>query len=158
MPDPTVATCLWFEKDAEKAAEYYVSLFPDAKITSTTPQIGQDGKPVGVLIVEFELRGQRYQGLNGGPHYKLSPAASISVLVETQDELDHYWDHLLADGGSEMQCGWLEDRWGLSWQIVPRALMRLTAQDDRAAAARVVQAMMGMVKIDIAALEAASRS
>ena len=156
MQVPEISTCLWFERDAEIAAEFYVSLFETARITSTTPQVGQDGEQVGTLIVEFELQGQRYQGLNGGSHYQLSPAASISVLVEGQPEVDRLWSALLADGGTEMQCGWLQDRWGLSWQIIPRELHRLIGQPDRAAAARAIKAMMTMKKIDIAAMTSAA--
>lgn len=156
MSAPSVATCLWYENQAAEAARFYVSLFSDARITSETAQRDESGKPVGTLIVEFELMGQKYQGLNGGPHYQLSPAASIAVAVETQAEVDRLWDALLADGGVESRCGWLTDRFGLSWQIIPRALFRLTAQTDQKAATRVIEAMMGMVKIDVAALEAAS--
>lgn len=150
MPEPSVSTCLWFDTQAEEAARFYCSLFPDAAVTHVFPQ---HGDPEGrAFIVEFTLMGQAYSALNGGPHYKLTPAASIFVLVETQMEVDRLWNALL-DGGQPSRCGWLTDRFGLSWQIVPRALPRLLQQD---ASGRVLQAMLGMVKLDVAGLEAAA--
>ena len=148
---PTVETCLWFDSAGEAAARYYCSLFPDAAITEVFHQNGDPAAPA--FTVEFTLMGQRYWALNGGPHYKLTPACSISVHVETQGEVDRLWTALLEGGGLENRCGWLTDRWGLSWQIIPRALPRLLKSDR---AAPVLQAMMGMVKLDIAALEAAA--
>ena len=150
MPAPAVSTCLWYESQAEPAATLYCSLFPDARITSRMPAIGDPSG--GAFLVEFSLMGQSYIAMNGGPHYKLNPAASISVMVDTQAEVDHLWDTLL-HGGQPSRCGWLVDRYGLSWQIIPRALPRLLKQD---ATGRVMQAMMAMVKLDIAALEAAA--
>ena len=154
MPQPAVTTCLWFDSDAEAAAQFYVSLFPGARIVHIHRQIGAD-EPLGpAFLVEFELQGQRYAAMNGGPHYRLSPAVSIQVFVETQGEVDRLWEALL-DGGTESRCGWITDRYGLSWQIIPNALPRLIAGGgDRAA--RVLQAMSGMVKLDIAALETAA--
>ena len=152
MVDPLkVRTCLWFERDGEKAAELYVSLVPGSRITGTF-RTAPDGPP---LVVDFELAGVPYQALNGGPHYKLSPAASISVTTPDQAETDRLWHALLADGGEASHCGWLVDRYGMSWQIVPRALLDLLSAPDRAAAGRAMQAMLGMVKLDIAGLEAA---
>ena len=151
MAAPAISTCLWYEKDAEQAATLYCSLFPDAAITNI---FRQQGDPEDrAFLVEFSLMGQSYSAMNGGPHYKLTPAASIFALVDTQDEVDRLWAALLEGGGQESRCGWLVDRYGLSWQIIPRALTRLMQSDT---SGRVVQAMMGMVKIDVAALEAAA--
>jgi predicted 3-demethylubiquinone-9 3-methyltransferase (glyoxalase superfamily) len=147
----TVATCLWFDHDAEAAARFYCSLLPGSAVTRVFPALGD---PKGrAFMVEFDLMGQRYQAMNGGPHYVLNPAASIVVAVETQAEIDRLWAALLQDGGRESRCGWLTDRWGLSWQILPQALMQLISGD---ASGRVAQAMMAMVKMDIAGLEAAA--
>jgi predicted 3-demethylubiquinone-9 3-methyltransferase (glyoxalase superfamily) len=150
MPAPEISTCLWFDHQAEEAATLYCSLFDDARITEVMRHQG-DPK-AGAFTVAFTLMGQNYWGLNGGPHYKLSPAASITVYVDTQTEVDRLWSALLENGGVESQCGWLTDRFGLSWQIIPRALIRLLKADTSGG---VMQAMMGMVKLDIAALEAA---
>lgn len=148
-----VRTCLWFEGKGEEAARFYVSLIPHSRIESEfCPD--PEGPP---LVVNFTLGGTPYQVLNGGPHFKLTEAASISVLCEDQEETDRLWNAFLADGGAESQCGWLKDRFGLSWQVVPEALPRLLSDPDREAAGRAMQAMMGMRKIDIAALEAAHR-
>jgi predicted 3-demethylubiquinone-9 3-methyltransferase (glyoxalase superfamily) len=146
-----VRTCLWFEKAGLEAAKFYVSLLPDSRIDSEYPT--EAGKEP--ITVEFTLAGAPYQILNGGPHYKLSPAASISVLTDDQEETDRLWNALLADGGEESMCGWLSDRFGVSWQIVPERLPQLLSADDKAAAGRAREAMMKMQKIDIAALEAA---
>ncbi len=151
MIAPAISTCLWFESHAQEAATFYCSLFPDARITQV---FRQQGDPQNrAFLVEFTLMGQAYSAMNGGPHYKLTPAASVFVLVDTQAEVDHLWSALLADGGSPSRCGWLTDRYGLSWQIIPRALPRLMQADT---SGRVVQAMMTMVKIDVAGLEAAA--
>ncbi|MDP1670358.1 VOC family protein [Phaeovulum sp.] len=153
MTAASVATSLWFESGAEEAARYYCALFSDARIDDIFPQ---QGDPEGrAFLVEFTLQGQRFQAMNGGPHYRLTPACSISVQLDTQAEIDRIWAALLAGGGSESRCGWLTDRWGLSWQILPRALLRLLRGPN---ASPVTQAMMGMVKLDIAALQAAARS
>lgn len=148
----TVRTCLWFERGGEEAAAYYVSLLPDSQIDGVH-RTDPDGP---AFLVNFTLAGVPYQILNGGPHYRLSPAVSIAVTTPDQAETDRLWDALLADGGEENRCGWLTDRWGLSWQIVPEALIRLLSLPDRAAAARVQAAMMEMVKLDVAGLEAAA--
>ena len=152
MAAPAISTCLWYEKDAEQAATLYCSLFPDAAITNIFRQHGDPENRA--FLVEFSLMGQSYSAMNGGPHYKLTPAASIFALVEGQHEVDVLWAALLAGGGQESRCGWLTDRYGLSWQIIPRALTRLMQSDK---SGRVVQAMMEMVKIDVAALEAAAK-
>lgn len=146
-----VGTCLWLASGAEAAAEVYVSLFEDARIVHVTPRQGGEE----AFMVDFDLQGQRFTALNGGPHYHLSPAASIMVWLDTQEEIDRLWSVLLA-GGTALRSGWLTDRWGVSWQILPRALGRLMGSGDPAAAARVSAAMMGMGKLDIAALEAAA--
>jgi predicted 3-demethylubiquinone-9 3-methyltransferase (glyoxalase superfamily) len=138
-----VRTCLWFERQAKQAAEFYVSLLPDSRVET-----------VSELVVEFTLAGAPLMLLQGGPHYQLSPAASISVLTVDQAETDRLWAALL-EGGQESRCGWLVDRYGVSWQIVPQVLPELLGAQDRAAAGRVQQAMMQMSKIDIAGLEAA---
>ncbi|MEO8241287.1 MAG: VOC family protein [bacterium] len=151
MSAPSITTCLWYDSQAEEAATLYCSLFPDASITNRLPQIGD---PQGrAFLVEFTLMGQGYTAMNGGPHYTLSPAASMMVMVDSQAEVDRLWTALL-DGGQESRCGWLTDRFGLSWQIIPRALPRLMQADP---SGRVVRAMMGMIKLDIATLEAAAR-
>ncbi|MCM0021259.1 MAG: VOC family protein [Tagaea sp.] len=148
-----VRTCLWFEKNGARAAEYYVSLLPWSAIDA----VHAHGNQADPMIVEFTLHGAPMMILTAGPHYKLSPAASIAVLTEDQDETDRLWTRLIGDGGTESMCGWLTDRYGVSWQIVPEALPRLLGLPDRAAAARAQAAMMGMKKIDIAALEAAAK-
>lgn len=152
MSAPAISTCLWFDSHAEEAATLYCSLFPDAHITHVFRQHGDPQNRA--FLVEFTLMGQAFSAMNGGPHYKLTPAASIFVLVDSQAEVDHLWAALLQGGGQESRCGWLTDRYGLSWQIIPRALTRLMQSDT---SGRVVQAMQRMVKIDIAALEAAAR-
>jgi predicted 3-demethylubiquinone-9 3-methyltransferase (glyoxalase superfamily)/GNAT superfamily N-acetyltransferase len=150
---PKVATCLWYDDAAEEAARFYVSLLPDSRITSVARR-----EPDGpALVVEFTLAGAPYQALNGGPVYTHSEAASISVSTRDQEETDRLWEALTADGGCESRCGWLKDRFGVSWQIVPAPAMRLLGGPDRAAAERAWQAVLGMGKIDIAAVEAAHR-
>lgn len=147
---PKARTCLWFEKDGLEAATFYCSLLPDSRLEETgSPEEGP------AIVVNFTLAGAPYQILNGGPHYKLSPAASISVLTETQEETDRLWNALIADGGKESMCGWLEDRWGVSWQIVPEVMMNTLWSKDKEASMRARDAMLKMRKIDIAAIEAA---
>lgn len=146
-----VRTCLWFDGNGEEAANFYVSLLPDSRVESLF-RPAANGPP---LIVDFTLDGAPYQALNGGPHFKFTEAASISVLTKDQTETDRLWTALTANGGSESQCGWLKDRYGLSWQIVPEALPRFLTDPDRTAADRAMKAMLAMKKIDIAAVEAA---
>jgi predicted 3-demethylubiquinone-9 3-methyltransferase (glyoxalase superfamily) len=146
-----VRTCWWFNGKGLEAARHYVSLLPDSHIEGNVNPAG--GEP---LVVEFTLAGAPMMILNGGPHYAQTPAASISVLTDDQTETDRLWAALREGGGTESQCGWLADRFGVSWQIVPRRLPELLSSPDRAAAGRVQAAMMKMVKIDIAALEAAA--
>lgn len=147
-PKPKVRTCLWFESRGEEAAHFYVSLLPDSFI-ETVSRPDPDGP---ALVVELTLSGAPYMLLNGGPHYQLNPAASIAVRTGDQQETDQLWNALIADGGEESQCGWLVDRFGVSWQIVPEALMRMLDSEDRAAAGRASEAMMTMNKIDIAGI------
>lgn len=147
-----VRTCLWMESDGEAAARFYTALIPGSAIEDTA---GFRGGDVPALVVNFHLGGVPYMILNGGPHFALTPAASISVLTDDQSETDRLWTALTADGGQESQCGWLVDRWGLSWQITPRAVIGMTFADDAAAAERARQAMYGMTRLDIAAMRAA---
>jgi predicted 3-demethylubiquinone-9 3-methyltransferase (glyoxalase superfamily) len=139
-----VSTFLWFESQAEEAARLYCEIFPISKITQTSAQ-----------ATSFTIEDQRFVAFNGGPHYRLSPAVSLFVSCNTQDEVDALWNRFLAAGGKESKCGWLVDRFGLSWQIIPRQLLELMSDPDPAKAQRVVQAMLGMQKIDIAALQRA---
>ncbi len=152
-----ISPFLWFDTEAEPAAELYVSIFPNSKITSVS-RYGDagPGQPGAAMTVSFELDGLPVTALNGGPHFKLTEAFSMSVDCENQAEVDRYWDALIADGGQPSQCGWLKDRFGLSWQIVPRALPRLLSDPDRAKAQRVMAAMLKMSRLDVAALEAAA--
>lgn len=158
MAQHDIRTYLWFDDNGHEAADFYCSLFDDAAITDAVDHLREDGSVGPPLITSFHLMGQHYAAMNGGPHYLLSPACSISVTVDTQAEVDRLWHALLSDGGHELQCGWLTDRFGLSWQIVPQQLLDLMRQPDRAAAGRVMAAMMKMVKLDIATLEAAARA
>ena len=144
-----VRTCLWFEKDGLEAGRFYTGLVPNSQLDTDAPE---GSNPI---IVAFSLGGVPYQILNGGPHHRLTPAASIVVTTRDQPETDQLWDALTANGGEPGRCGWLTDRWGLSWQIVPEALPRFLGASDRAAAGRAQAAMMQMSKINIAALEAA---
>ena len=151
-----ITTFLWFDKEAEEAAKLYTSVFENSRITATT-RYGEGGPgPKGsVMTVAFELAGQPFTALNGGPRFKFTEAISLVVHCETQKEVDDYWAKLTA-GGQESQCGWLKDRYGLSWQIVPTALPRLLQDPDPQKAKRVLEAMMLMKKLDIARLEQAA--
>lgn len=153
-----VSTCLWFGKDAEAAVRLYVSLVPDSRIVHVQPAPGpwpggDAGEPI---LIVFTLGGQSFQALNGGAPADYGTAASISVTCRDQAEVDRLWSALTAEGGAEIACGWLRDRWGVPWQIVPERLPRLLADPDPDVAARVFTAMQGMVKLDIAALERAA--
>ena len=149
--------CLWYEGAAEEAAAFYAATFPDSHVGEVHRAPGDypDGKQGDVLTVEFTVLGFRCIGLNGGPMFKHSEAFSIQVSTDTQEETDRLWNAIVANGGSESRCGWCKDKWGLSWQITPRALTRGMADPDPAARKRVFEAMMTMGKIDIAAIEAA---
>ncbi len=149
---------LWFDNEAEEAARFYTSIFKNSKIGKTSRYGEGAPRPKGsVMTVEFELDGQKFIALNGGPIYKFSEAVSFVVSCETQVEIDEFWSKLSA-GGQEIQCGWLKDQFGLTWQIVPSALGRLLEQKDPVRSQRVMAAMMQMVKLDIAKLEAAAEA
>lgn len=153
---PNITPFLWFDTHAEEAARFYVSIFPNSKIiriarrTDAAPANASD-----VLTVDFELDGKRHLALNGGPHYQFNEAVSLMVHCKTQDEIDHYWSALTADGGKEVACGWLKDKYGMFWQIAPEGITELLAGADRAKANRVMAAVMNMVKLDLAKLEQA---
>ena len=154
-----IAPCLWFETQALEAATFYTSVFSNASITevlsSTVDYPG--GKTGAVLLVTFTLAGQSYQALNGGPGDTFNNAISLSVSCDDQAEVDRLWTALAADGGKPVQCGWLKDKYGVSWQIVPKRLLELLGDKDPVKARRVMTAMMQMVKIDVATIEAAHR-
>lgn len=152
-----IAPCLWFESRAEEAASFYVSLLPDSRIEKVVraPADYPGGSAGAVLTVEFTLAGRPFVGLNGGAHFPFTEAVSLMMNCDDQTEVDRLWDALTADGGAPVQCGWLKDRYGLSWQIVPRALIEMMADPDRERAGRVMQAMMRMIKIDIGGLQRA---
>jgi predicted 3-demethylubiquinone-9 3-methyltransferase (glyoxalase superfamily) len=147
---------LWFDKQAEEAAEFYTSVFPNSRIVGIThyPE-GSPGEAGTVMTVEWELDGQRFVGINGGPQFTFSEAVSFQITCETQEELDRYWERL-SDGGKEGPCGWLSDRFGLSWQVVPEGMDELFAHPDPERASRAMKAMLGMGKIDIAELQRAA--
>lgn len=150
---------LWFDTEAEEAANYYISIFKDSEITDIS-RYGEAGpRPAGmVLTVAFKLFGQEFVAINGGPDFKFNEAISLSVSCNSQDEVDELWERLAADGGEEGPCGWLKDRYGLSWQIIPTRLPELLQDEDTAKANRVMQAMLQMRKIEIADLEKAAQS
>jgi predicted 3-demethylubiquinone-9 3-methyltransferase (glyoxalase superfamily) len=155
----TIKPCLWFDGHAEDAAAFYVSLFPDSEIRSVSRYPEGSPLPAGeVATVDFVVGGLPVQLLNGGPHFTLTEAFSLSVTVDGgQAEVDRLWDALLADGGEPSQCGWLKDRFGVSWQIVPAELIRLQSDHDPQVAARVTQAMLTMGKIIVADIEKAAK-
>jgi predicted 3-demethylubiquinone-9 3-methyltransferase (glyoxalase superfamily) len=152
-----ITPCLGFDGKAEEAARLYVSILPDSRIDAIVKSaVDTPGAKAGsVLLVEFTLAGQSYLALNGGPAFQFNEAISFSVNCVDQAEVDRVWDTLLADGGKPIQCGWLKDKFGVAWQVVPEALPRLMKDKDPAKVARVTQAMMKMIKLDIAALERA---
>jgi predicted 3-demethylubiquinone-9 3-methyltransferase (glyoxalase superfamily) len=153
----TIAPCLWFDTDGEDAARFYVSVFPNSRIVEVS-RYGEAGPRAEgtVMTVAFELDGQRFLALNGGPaHAGFSETISFTVACETQEEVDRYWE-ALCDGGEEGPCGWLKDRFGLSWQIVPRVLPELLADPDRERSQRVMRAMLSMSKLEIGELERAA--
>ncbi len=152
-----IAPCLWFDGQAEEAADLYVSLFPHSVIGSVSRYGANAPFPAGTaLLVEFTLAGQRFQALNGGPLYTLTEAISLSISCKDAAEVDHYWNGLIADGGQESRCGWLKDRFGVSWQVVPDGLGALLSDADSGRASRAMQAMMTMRKLDLAAMRAAA--
>lgn len=156
-----ITPCLWFDHQAEEAANFYVGIFKNSKITKIS-RYGEAGKeqhgrpPGSVMVVAFELNGQSFTGLNGGPHFILSPAISFQIDCETQEEVDYYWDKLSEGGAPEaQQCGWVADKFGLSWQIVPSILSELVGDPDSEKSQRAMAALMEMKKLDIAALKKA---
>ena len=156
---PKNTICLWFDKDAEEAARFYAATFPKSEVTAVHKAPGDypGGKKGDVLTVEFTALGIPCIGLNGGPTFKHSEAFSFQVATDDQAETDRLWNAIVGNGGQESECGWCKDKWGLSWQITPRALLAGITDPDRATAKRVFDAMMTMKKIDIAAIEAARR-
>ena len=151
-----IVPCLWFDTQGEEAARFYTSIFPNSRITQVEHYGEAAPRPAGtVMTVAFELDGEEFLALNGGPEFTFSEAVSFQVFCETQDEVDAYWD-ALSDGGEEGPCGWLKDRFGLSWQIVPSALPRLLGDTDREKAQRVMAAMLEMGKIEVEGLERAA--
>lgn len=154
----SVSTCLWFEREAEAAARFYVSLVPDSEVTHVqrSPAKWPGGEAGDVILLNFRLGGQKFQALNGGSPANYGTAASISVTCGDQAQVDRLWTGLTADGGAEIMCGWLRDKWGVPWQIVPEILPRLLANSDPGVSARVFEAMTKMVKLDIAELRRAA--
>jgi len=154
-----IATCLWFNGRAEEAASFYAGVFPDSSVNkvSRSPTDWPAGKAGDAITVEFTVLGSPFLGLNGGPEFTFDAAISFQVYTDTQEETDRYWNALIADGGAESACSWCRDKFGLSWQIVPRVLMSAISDPDTEAAKRAMEAMMTMQKIDIAAIEAARR-
>jgi len=155
----TVTPCLWFDTQAEEAAKFYCGIFKNSKITSIShfPDAGQDvhGKPAGsVMVVAFEIDGQPFTALNGGPQFKFDEAISFQVACDNQDEIDYFWSKL-SEGGQEGPCGWLKDKFGLSWQVFPSAMPKWLMDPDKAKPARVMNAFMKMKKLDVAAIERA---
>ena len=148
---------LWFDSEAEEAANHYVSIFKNSRIVSTSryPE-GTPGEAGTIMTVEFDLDGQRFVGINGGPQFPFTEAVSFQINCADQDEVDFYWERLTADGGQEGQCGWLKDRYGVSWQVVPDGMDAVFSGPDPKRAERAMHAMLGMGKLDVAALRAAA--
>jgi len=146
----TISPMLWYDTQAEEAAKFYVSIFPNSKITETTHYSEMGPRPAGlVMTVAFELNGQKFTALNGGPETKFNWAVSFVIPCETQEEVDHYWSKLTSGGGQEVECGWVTDKFGLSWQVTPTILPKLLADPDKEKAKRVFKQMMTMKKLDI---------
>ncbi|UNK80313.1 VOC family protein [Sphingopyxis granuli] len=156
--DP-VTLCLWYDKDAEEAAAFYAATFPDSRVGAVhrAPGDNPSGREGDVLTVDFTVLGIPCVGLNGGPAFPHSEAFSFQVHTGTQEETDRYWNAIVGNGGQESMCGWCKDKWGVNWQITPRALTDAVMGDDKAAAKRAFEAMMTMKKIDVAAIETAVR-
>jgi predicted 3-demethylubiquinone-9 3-methyltransferase (glyoxalase superfamily) len=153
---PQITPNLWFDGQAEEAADFYVSVFPNSRIVHVARYTeAGPGEPGTAMTVELELDGQRFVGINGGPQFTFDEAVSFQISCQDQEEVDHYWDRL-SDGGSEGPCGWLKDRYGLSWQVVPTGMEELFSDPDPTRAERAMKAMLGMSKLDIAALRSAA--
>jgi predicted 3-demethylubiquinone-9 3-methyltransferase (glyoxalase superfamily) len=157
---PRIFPHLWYAKEAEEAARFYCSIFPDSQLERVTPLMSEtpSGPPGSVKVVDFTLFGQRFQAISAGPHHEFNDAISMVVLCDDQAELDRYWNALLESGGKAQACGWLIDRFGLRWQIVPAALDEMMRDSDPARSKKVTDALLKMVKLDLAALEQAHRS
>ena len=156
-----LTTCLWYNYTAEEAANFYVSLFPDGRITRVqrTPADTPSQKAGEVIVVEFELLGQKFIGLNGGPQFQHSEAVSFVIHTDSQEETDKYWNAIVGNGGAESMCGWCKDKWGINWQVTPKRLLELVFDNpDPAAGKRAMEAMMQMRKIDIATIETAANA
>jgi predicted 3-demethylubiquinone-9 3-methyltransferase (glyoxalase superfamily) len=155
MATDGLTTCLWFDGQAEEAANHYASIFKDSKIGRISRYTEAGPRPAGsVLTVEFELNGQKFVGLNGGPEFTFNEAISFQIFCKDQDEVDYYWSKL-AEGGEEGPCGWLKDKYGVSWQVIPKALIDMLTDEDPEKAKRTTEAMLAMSKLDIATLERA---
>jgi predicted 3-demethylubiquinone-9 3-methyltransferase (glyoxalase superfamily) len=161
QPTQTIVPCLWFDNQGEEAAGFYTAIFPNSKIVAVT-RYGEAGReihgkePGAVMTVEFVLNGQPFTALNGGPHFKFNEAVSFQVLCDTQAEIDHYWEKLSAGGDPKaQQCGWLKDKFGVSWQVVPRGMAEMLKDSASAGAKRAMGAVLKMKKLDIAALQKA---
>jgi predicted 3-demethylubiquinone-9 3-methyltransferase (glyoxalase superfamily) len=153
---PKLTPNLWFDSEAEEAADFYISVFKNSRVVNVTHYTEGGPREAGtVMTVEFELDGQSFVGINGGPQFKFDEAVSFQITCETQDEVDYYWDKL-TEGGEESQCGWLKDRFGLSWQVVPTGMEAVFSDPDPKRAERAMKAMLGMKKLDIAALRSAA--
>jgi predicted 3-demethylubiquinone-9 3-methyltransferase (glyoxalase superfamily) len=157
---PKISTFLWYAREAEEAAKLYCSIFPDSRVDRVTTMMSDSpsGPPGSVKVVDFRLFGQPFQAMSAGPHHEFNDAISLSVSCDDQAELDRYWNAFLAAGGKEQACGWLTDRYGVRWQIVPRVLVDMMADPDPVRSRKVTDAMMTMIKLDIATLERAYRS
>jgi predicted 3-demethylubiquinone-9 3-methyltransferase (glyoxalase superfamily) len=154
----SIAPCLWFDRNAEEAANFYASLFPDSRVdhVQRSPADYPNGKAGDPILVQFTLCGRPFQGLNGGPNVPFTQAVSFAIDCKDQAEVDRYWEALTADGGEPVACGWCKDRFGLSWQVVPKRMIELLADADPGRARRAMEAMMGMTKLDVAALDRAA--
>ena len=159
MTNSKIAPCIWYDGTAEDAATFYAATFPDSSLDAVHRAPGDypDGKAGNVLTVDFTVCGMKFLGLNGGPQFPQTEAVSFQVYTDDQEETDRLWNAIVDNGGKTSDCGWCKDRWGVSWQITPRALMAAMTNPDRAAAKRGMAAMMTMQKIDIARIEAAVR-
>ena len=155
MTDQALTTCLWFDTQGEEAANFYLGIFRDSRLGRIGRYTEAGPRPAGsVMVVEFELNGQKFVALNGGPEFTFSEAVSFQVMCEDQDEVDYYWSRL-SEGGQEVACGWLKDKYGVSWQVVPTVVIDLISDPDEEKAARASKAMFSMTKLDIAAIQQA---